>query len=163
MSKPSTHDLLKARLFLVRSDLDDAIGRLTPEMMPWAPSPGMRTISGQLLEIVGTEMQVLRMLKEGKTLSDEKVRQILGEYGSLTRLQRALADVRQETLEYIDSFSPEQLDEPVEVPTNWFESLGLPAVPRSEVIRSIAQHEWYHTAQLVSYLWSLGDNPYSWR
>ena len=29
-----------------------------------------------------------------------------------------------------------------------------------EVLRNIAAHEWYHTGQLVSYLWTRGEDPY---
>ena len=34
--------------------------------------------------------------------------------------------------------------------------------PISEVLRSIATHESYHTGQLITYLWMRGDNPYEW-
>ena len=40
------HDLLKARLALVRRDLAPIVARLTPEMLGWAPAAGMRTIAG---------------------------------------------------------------------------------------------------------------------
>ena len=69
---------------------------------------------------------------------------------------------RNQTLTYLDSLAEADLSEPILVPQHWFESLGLGIVPRREMITSIALHEWYHTAQLVSYLWARGDDPYSW-
>ena len=40
------HDMLKARLAMVRQDLDQVIARLTDADMTWAPKDGMRTIGG---------------------------------------------------------------------------------------------------------------------
>ena len=39
--------LLKARLALVRRDLEEIVDRLTPDLLEWAPAEGMRTVSGQ--------------------------------------------------------------------------------------------------------------------
>ncbi|MEX2242249.1 MAG: hypothetical protein WD716_00220 [Fimbriimonadaceae bacterium] len=48
---PTLHQLIKARLDIVREDLDEAVARISDDMLPWAPAPGMRTIKGQLEEI----------------------------------------------------------------------------------------------------------------
>ncbi len=60
--KNTRHALLKARLALVRRDLDPIVTRLTPDLLTWAPAAGMRTISGQIVEIVATEMQLIALL-----------------------------------------------------------------------------------------------------
>jgi len=51
------------------------------------------------------------------------------------------------------------LEESVSNPERWWEALRLTEGPRSEVLRNIASHEWYHTGQLIIYLWMRGDNP----
>lgn len=154
--------LLKARLALVRRDLEPIVKRLSPEMLDWSPAAEMRTISGQLVEIIGTEIQLIARLREGKQLSDDEAREIIGDCRDLSNLQRALADVRQQTIEYLDSLSEDELHEEVEFDAGWFASLMLPTVPRTEIFLNIADHEWYHVGQLTSYLWARGVDPYSW-
>jgi len=156
------HDRLKARLALVREDLDAVVARLSDADLAFAPREGMRTIGGQLAEIAGTEIQVLAYLREGMHIPWEESNDF-GERGkSVDAMKDVLGEVRQSTLEYLDSLTEEQLGEPIAMPKGWFESLGRDAVPPSEVFRSIAQHEWYHVGQLVSYLWFRGDDPYKW-
>jgi uncharacterized damage-inducible protein DinB len=159
---PSIHDLIKGRLEVVRADLNDALGRLTDADLDWAPTEGMRTVGGQLREIAGTERQLLALLKRGKQLSGEVANDFGEEGKSIEGLRRALTDVRGETLRYLDSLSEEALAGFVPMPEGWFESLNQREVPLAENFRSIAQHEWYHVGQLVSYLWSRGDDPYKW-
>lgn len=157
------HDLLKARLAIVRRDLDPILGLLDQEMMDWAPADGMRTIGGQLVEIVATEIQLVARLKDGRSLSDEEVaRTILGDCSSLENLKNALAEHRRRTLDYLDSLIDTDLADEVPFDGGWFASLMLPTVPRAEVFLNIADHEWYHVGQLTSYLWARGKNPYTW-
>lgn len=81
---------------------------------------------------------------------------------SIDGMRVVLAEMRQETLAYIDSLSESELETHVAFEGRWWEALRQQAMQRSEAIRSIAAHEWYHTGQLVSYLWSRGDDPYKW-
>ena len=154
--------LLKARLELVRRDLDDVVDRLTPELLDWAPAEGMRTVSGQIVEIVATEMQLIALLKDGQRLSDTDAQKIIGDCGDLVNLRRTLLDFRKQTLDYMDSLSDDELAEEIPFDGGWLASLTLPAIPRAEVFINIADHEWYHVGQLTSYLWARGDDPYTW-
>jgi len=156
------HLLLKARLSLVRRDLKPIVNRLTPDLMEWAPAKGMRTIAGQIVEIVATEMQLVTLLKEGRSISDAEAQEIIGDCKDLDNLRRALMDVRQQTFAYLDSLSAADLAEEIPFEGGWFASLMLPTVPRAEIFLNIADHEWYHVGQLTSYLWARGDNPYEW-
>lgn len=160
--KNTRHTLLKARLALVRRDLDPIVSRLTPDLMTWAPNTGMRTISGQIVEIVATEMQLIALLKDGQHISDADAQEIIGDCESLGNLRHTLMEVRQQTLDYLASLSEIDLAEEVSFDGGWFASLMLPTVPRTEVFVNIADHEWYHVGQLTSYLWMRGDNPYDW-
>lgn len=160
--RPTVHDFLKARLALVREDLDEVIGRLTEEMLPWAPTPGMRTVRGQLVEIACTEVMLMAWIREGKRLSWEEAEDLGEQSNTLEGLKGILRDTRSATLAYIDSLSADELEILVPFPERWFESLRFPMAPRAEAIRSLAAHEWYHTGQLVSYMWSRGDDPYKW-
>ena len=158
----SRHVLLKSRFALVRRDLDPLLDRITPDVLNWAPVAGMRTISGQIVEIVSTEMQIIALLREGKQISDEEALEIIGDSNDLQNLRRALLETREKTFDYLDSLSGEQLTEEVPFDGGWFASLMLPIVPRAEIFLNIADHEWYHVGQLTSYLWALGHDPYEW-
>ncbi len=157
----TTRELVEARLIFVRNELLEVLKRLDPSMTTWAPAEGMRTIGGQIFEIAASELQVVLVLKEGRFISDEDVSERVGGKEDLPRLLDFLDKVRQETLTYLQGLSDEDLDVEITLP-GWHEAIGLPSVPRSEVFRGIAQHEGYHTGQLVSYLWARGDNPYKW-
>ena len=163
MNESPIHDRLKARFSLVRSDLDEVIARLSDDDLSFAPREGMRTIGGQLAEIAGTEIQVLGYLRDGKHIPWEESNDFGERARSLEGMKAALNEVRQATLDYLDSLTEEQLERPIPMPKGWFESLESDAVPPSEVFRSIAQHEWYHVGQLVSYQWYRGDDPYKWQ
>lgn len=153
--------LIKARMAHVRRWLDSVLRRLTPELMEWAPAEGMRTVAGQLAEIVEVEVPLVPRLKEGLQPSDPEIAAIVGEH-TLENLKRALVDVRNRTLEYLDSLTVEELAEEVPSGEAWFGTLWLPVMPRAEHFRNIAEHEFYHVGQLISYLWSRGDDPYKW-
>ncbi|RYX84467.1 DinB family protein [bacterium] len=158
----SRHELLKARFNMVRQDLDPIVVRLKPELLNWAPASGMRTLGGQIVEIVATEIQLIERLHTNRELSDAEAQVMIGDTNDLDILRAALVSVRGQTLEYLDSLTPQQLAEEIQFEGGWFGSLMLPTVPRAEVFLNIADHEWYHVGQLTSYLWALGEDPYEW-
>ena len=151
------HSLL-ARLAATRLDLDEVTSRLTQADVEGAPAPGMRTVGGQLVEIIDTEMQFLLKLKTGQGFSMEEGRARIGDVSSLSVLLASLVSTRAETVEYIESLFAEELNEEV----TWYAWSGLPTATRADALASILLHESYHTGQLVSYLWSRGDDPYRW-
>ena len=162
ISVMGVRERLKTRMAIVREDLDEVLQRLSDDDMPWAPADGMRTIGGQLAEIAGTERQLLAWMRDGKHLTFQEAEDFGESANTLSGMKNALNQTRRETLAYLDSLSDEDLETPAPFPERWFESLRQPMMHRSEAFRSIAQHEWYHVGQLVSYLWSRGDDPYQW-
>lgn len=162
MERPTLHQLLKGRLDTARADLDEVMSRLSDDLLDWAPTPGMRTVEGQLAEIAGTEVQILHWIKHQEALSFQKATESFAEIKSISDWRETLHNQRAETLRYLDSLTADQLDDLIKFPSDWFEALQLQAVPLHEGIRSIAQHEWYHVGQLVSYMWSRSDDPYTW-
>lgn len=160
MSSRST--VLKARLAFVRRDFDEVLGRISEDMLDWAPAEGMRTIGGQLIEVAITEIQITSNLREGLRLSDEEATALLGDTADLGNLKRQLKEIRERTLAFLDTFSEEALAEEIPFDGGWMASLRLPVIPRAEIFVNIAGHEWYHTGQLTSYLWTRGDHPYEW-
>ena len=117
----------------------------------------MRTVAGQLLEIANKEKEALAWLRTGEW--PEGPDTFDAETATLEQIKDTMARLREETYTYLDSLSEVELDELVPCPERWWEALRLTACPRSEVIRNIAAHEWYHTGQLVTYFWFRGDNP----
>ena len=71
------------------------------------------------------------------------------ETASLSEIRSVFSTLREETLRYIDSFDEAGLEELVPCPEKWWEALRLEACPRSEILRNLASHEWYHTGQLI--------------
>ncbi|HLK15330.1 MAG TPA: DinB family protein [Fimbriimonadaceae bacterium] len=155
------HQLLKARFAMVRQDLDEAIERFSEDQFGWAPAAGMRTVGGQLLEIADKDRETVIWMKTGIWPDDEPPSFDL-ETSSFGHARSALESIRAKTLAYLDSMTAAELEMPVFSPERWHEALRLTECPRSEVLRNIAAHEWYHTAQLVTYRWLLGDDPELW-
>jgi uncharacterized damage-inducible protein DinB len=158
---PGTHDLLKARFAHVRRDLDRVLDKLVEADMRWAPALGMRTVAGQLVEIADKERETLAWVQTGIWPDDEPP-SFAEETVTLAEARSALARLREATYTFIDGLSEAELERTVANPDGWYEALGLNQCPLSEVLRTVAAHEWYHTGQLVMYLWSRGEDPYAW-
>jgi len=154
--------LIKGRLAKVRRDLDQILDKISPDMLAWAPAEGMRTVSGQLAEIIVCELPLVSRLKEGKDISDAEADEIIGDAHSLDNLRSKLITVRQDTLDYLESLSEAELAEEVAYGGAWFGSFWKPELPRAELFLNISDHEYYHVGQLISYLWFRGDDPYKW-
>jgi uncharacterized damage-inducible protein DinB len=162
MQTVTQRDIVKARLQNARDWFNSAAKRLTPEMADWAPAPGMRTVAGQLAEVLSVEIPLVPRLKEGRELTDDEWDAIIGDQHDLANLKSKLIEVRQNTLAYLDSLSDEELAEQIPSGEAWFGTLWLPVMPRAEHFLNIAEHEYYHAGQLISYLWAHGDDPYKW-
>lgn len=154
-------EIIKGRLDYVRSWLDDVLPRLTPEMLAWAPGEGVRTIAGQLAEILSVEVQLVPVLKNGRELSDDEVAALISDWNSLEGLKTALVEVRARTLAHLETLSEAELAEEVTLP-QWYGAYWPKPSPRGEHFRNVAEHEFYHVGQLISYLWMRGDDPYQW-
>lgn len=157
----TSHNLLKARLALTERNLSQVLDRLSDADLPWAPKEGMRTVGGQLLEIASKELELVAWLKTGEWPEDEDNAFDLST-ATVASIRETLRELRAATHSYIDSFTEAQLEELIPCPERWWEALLLTECPRSEIIRNISAHEWYHTGQLISYLWMRGDDPYDW-
>lgn len=154
-------EFLKARFACARQDLEEALCRLEDSDLNWSPREGMRTIAGQLLEIANKEKEALGWIQAG-VWPDDGPDAFDMQTATLEDIRAAMAALRLETYAYIDSLSDAQLEQPIPNPDRWYEALRVTDCPLSEVLRSIATHESYHTGQLVTYLWMRGDNPNEW-
>jgi uncharacterized damage-inducible protein DinB len=154
-------DALKARLSCARQDLEGVLKRLDDSDLLWSPREGMRTIANQLLEIANKEKETLGWTQTGVWPDDDPDAFDL-DTATLEEIKAVMEALRVETYRYIDSLSDAELEQPVPNPDRWIEALRIANCPLSEVLRNIATHEWYHTGQLITYLWMRGDNPYDW-
>lgn len=150
-------ELVIARLHNVRSWLNSALGRLKPELLDWAPARGMRTVSGQLVELIEVEARLAPWLSEGRKLTEAEVAAIVGDPQNLNSLLNALTKVRKGTLDCLSSLTDEELSSAPPPGEQWFGTLWVPGMPRSEHFMNISEHEYYHTGQLIAYLWFKGD------
>jgi uncharacterized damage-inducible protein DinB len=144
-----THDYLKARLRYVRQDFDEVIDELTDAALPWRPADDLPTISGLLVEMANKEKELIAWLQTGEWPEDDP--DAFDESATLAEIRTVFDTLRQQTLSYIDSFDEAGLEELIPCPEKWWEALRLEACPRSEILRNIASHEWYHTGQLIVY------------
>ena len=154
-------EIITGRLAYARRWLDDVLPRLSQDMLEWAPAKGMRTISGQLVEIICVEAQLVPVLKTGKALTDAEIEAITGDPTSLDGLKKVLTDLRGHTLAHLGTLSEAELMEEVTLP-QWYGAYWPKPSPRGEHFRNVAEHEFYHAGQLISYMWARGDNPYEW-
>lgn len=154
-------ELLKARFTCARQDLEKALQRLTDQDLPWSPGVGMRTIGNQLVEIANKEKETLVWARTG-VWPDEAPDAFDEETATIEEIRVVLAELRAATYAYIDSLSDTELEGSIANPNRWLEALRLPECPLSEVLRSIATHEVYHTGQLYLYFWLRGDDPNEW-
>lgn len=157
----AVRELLKARFACARQDLEKALQRLTDQDLPWSPREGMRTIANQLVEIANKEKETLAWVQTGVWPDDDPDAFDI-ETATVEEIRNVLAELRVGTYAYIDSLSDAELEQPIPNPNHWLEALRIPECPLSEVLRSIATHESYHTAQLYIYLWMRGDDPNQW-
>jgi uncharacterized damage-inducible protein DinB len=157
----TTHELLKARFQMVRQDFDQVLARLSDADIPWRPAAGLRTVGEMLVEIANKEMETIAWLRTG-VWPDGEPDAFDPETSTIRTMRARMETLRHETWAYIDSFDEAGLAEMVPCPEGWWEALRLRECPRSEILRNIAMHEWYHTGQLVIYQWVRGDDPYGW-
>lgn len=157
---PDLKTLLIARFARVRKHLDGVIADLTDEMLDRALAPGMRTVREQLFEIAGKEAELLTYARLGGKSEWEEVETFGDGESSVEGWKKILGEQRQSTIAFIESATDEELNGPVAFGEDWWEGLGLTEIPMHEVLRNIAAHEWYHTAQLVTYLWAWEPDRY---
>jgi uncharacterized damage-inducible protein DinB len=143
----TTHDYLKARLNYVRQDFDEALDNLTDDDLSLRPIDGMPSMTGLLVEMANKEKELIGWLKTGEWPEEDP--DAFEETATLAEVRSVFANLREETLRYIDSFDEAGLEELIPCPEKWWEALRLEACPRSEILRNIAAHEWYHTGQLI--------------
>ncbi|MCB0826297.1 MAG: DinB family protein [Armatimonadetes bacterium] len=158
---PSLHDHLKGRLQHTRRDLDEVLDNIGDLSLDYSPSPGMNTIGDLLCELVATECQFQDEIlgnkqKKYSDLEKQGKRGTAGEYRELLHATRA------ETNRIIDSLTTAELEREVPLKGDWWQFTSQPSAPLHEVIRTISTHEWYHTGQLVTYLWASGNDPRKW-
>lgn len=152
-------DLLLGRLAYVRKDLAEVLVNVTDADLDWAPSQGMRSIGGQIAEIVATEGQFNEVFT-GKPFDFGGRYEEVKALSSLEDFRASLDATRELTLSRLEAASSDFLDEEVPIDPTWFEAGGFALLPRIEILQALPMHEWYHTGQLVSYLWVKGFNPY---
>ena len=153
-------EIIKGRLGTSRWWLSEVLPRLSETLLAWAPAEGVRTVRGQLVEIISVEAQLVPALT-GEPLTDPALAEIDEETSSLEALVAALGVVRERTLACLDGLSEEELAAEVTVP-QWYGAFWRTPMPCGEHFRNIAEHEFYHAGQLMTYLWVRGDNPYDW-
>jgi uncharacterized damage-inducible protein DinB len=155
-------EYIKASLSSTRNELAEVFPHITNEILDWAPVPGMRTIKGQFVEIIGTEISMIELMREDQRTPFAEIDADLNRLTEITLLVAKLTSVRNSTLDFLDSLDEDGLSKQVLVSPGFGKYLELDSVPVSELLRFLVRHEAYHTGQLMSYLWAKGNNPYQW-
>ena len=138
----------------MRQDFDEVFEGLTDADSTLRPVDGMPSVAGLLVEMANKEKELIAWLRSGEWPDDEP--DAFDETATLAEMRSVFETLREETLRYIDSFDEAGLEEMVPCPEKWWEALRLDACPRSEILRNLAAHEWYHTGQLIVYMHARG-------
>jgi len=157
----ASREFVKARLAMTRHDLNQVLAHLTDADLRWVPGEGMKTVGDLLLEVANKDREIVGWLRKSEWPDDEPD-PFSGETSTLEEMKAGLQSTRADTLAYLESIDDAQLEELLSLPEPWWEALRLLECPRSEMLRNASAHEWYHTGQLIVYLWMRGDNPYEW-
>jgi uncharacterized damage-inducible protein DinB len=120
----------------------------------------MNSVGDLLLEIARKDMEIVGWLRNGAWPDDEP--DPFEPTASVDEMRKGLEATRAATVEYVAGLSDDQLEEVISLPERWWEALRLLHCPRSEMLRNASAHEWYHTGQLIVYLWSQGRDPNEW-
>lgn len=124
--------------------------KLTDADLPWRPTDNMPSVAGLLIEMANKEKELISWLQGGEWPDDDL--DAFDETATIAQMRSVFSSLREQTLNFIDSFDEEGLEELVQCPEKWWEALRLEACPRSEILRNLAAHEWYHTGQLIVYM-----------
>lgn len=151
---------IKAALGSVRQELLEALERVTEEMGDYSPSPGMRTIKGQMVEILVTEVDALARITGGPGSDPSQDDALMAL--PVSDLMQQLDSSRASTLAALEEAGDEGLSRELKVSDGFRSYLGLEVVTVGDLFYHIVRHESYHSGQLHSYLWARGDNPYEW-
>lgn len=156
------HSTIRAALDSVRSDLVETYPHLTDDLLDWAPREGMRTVQGQFVELISTERSITDRIKGDPRQDVDEADASLWATRTVSGLIALLDETRADTLALLDSMDEVGLDRPVEISASFADYLGLHPATVGELLRFIARHESYHAGQLVTYLWTRGNDPYAW-
>lgn len=154
--------LIRAQLTSVRKEFAETFPHLTDEILDYAPAEGMRTIHGQIVELLSTESTIASRIKGETRIPYPELEASFWEIKAVGGLVAKLEEVRNQTLEILNSASESELGRAVETSKEFAQWLELDQPTVGEMLRFIARHESYHCGQLVSYLWARGNNPYDW-
>lgn len=151
---------LAAALSSVRKELFEALDRVPEAMGDYAPALGMRTVKGQMVEILVTEQDLLARITgvAGTDPSQDDALMAL----PVSELREMLRQSREETVRVLFDAGEEGLNREVEVSEGFQGYLELERVTVGDLFWHLVRHESYHSGQLHSYLWARGDNPYDW-
>lgn len=131
------------------------LDELTDAHLPRRPVDGMPSVAGLLVEMANKEKELIAWLQTGEWPDDDP--DAFEETATLAEVRSVFAALRGDTLRYIDSLDETGMEELVPSPEKWWEALRLETCPRSEILRNLAAHEWYHTGQLIVYLNVMGE------
>ena len=134
----------------MRQDFDEVLDELTDADLSWRPADELPSVAGLLVEMANKEKELVGWLRSGEWPDDEP--DAFHETATLEEIRSVFATLREDTLRYVDSLDEAGLEELVPSPEKWWEALRLEACPRSEILRNLAAHEWYHTGQLIVYM-----------
>lgn len=161
MRRPLSSRLIE-ELKLVRRELLDELHSLRDDQLPFAPSEGMKPYGVLIQEIATMQAETAIILCEGRVpeYGDLKVecrRNSIADYIEL--LESDLARI----VANIESADEAVLSSPLPLEISWASYFGSEQIEPEELIRWIARHEYYHLAQIVTYRWIQGHNPYGER
>lgn len=155
----SLHQRLIQELMLVRRELLEELRSISDNQLQFAPAEGMKPYGVLVQEIATMQAETAIILCDG----------VVPDYAELTKrcakstvsgYAELLDSDLQRIVEFIQESTETELCSPLPLEIPWSSYFGAETVEPVELIRWIARHEYYHLAQIVTYRWIEGHNPY---
>ena len=147
---------IQANLDDIRRELVNNVSPIPDSDLGWAPAAGMKSYRDILQEIGVMEKLCAHWIATGDLLDWNPPAFIPAE--TCANALAELEAIRTETSKYLTNVTEETLQTQIPVPPSWQQYMGKEIEPE-EVVRWIAQHEYYHLGQIISYRWSQGHSP----
>jgi len=135
----------------IREELEETLKDCKPEEFDWKPRPDMKSVKEMLRECGIAEKVLVTLVRDGEMPPWEGAVSWSGE--DLESTIRDLETIRQETLQFLEDCSDDDLD-------RMHTLRAGRELEGEDILRSIARHEYYHLGQIIYNRWLLGYNPY---
>lgn len=146
-------------LMLVRRELLEELRALSDANLGYSPAEGMKPYGVLIQEIAAMQAETAEILCEMRVPEYQDLEKRCARSSITDYIDLLETDLRR-IIGYIENSDESNLGLPLPLEISWASYFGSPEIEPEELIRWIGRHEYYHLAQIVTYRWLQGHNPY---